>query len=88
MRSALFKMAESDAGKPDYSGYKFDEDRIAKLFNELDANQDGKIDINELSDGLKRLGVKHIPGSAEVCWRYSLLRPKLTNHTPDAATHP
>ena len=60
-------MAADEVGKPDCTGYKFDEDRIAKLFNELDANQDGKIDINELSDGLKRLGVKHIPGSAEVC---------------------
>jgi len=58
-------MAADEVGKPDCTGYKFDEDRIAKLFNELDANQDGKIDINELSDGLKRLGVKHIPGSAE-----------------------
>ena len=60
-------MAACEVEKPDYSGYNFDEDRIAKLFNELDANQDGKIDINELTDGLKRLGVKHIPGSAEVC---------------------
>ena len=60
-------MAAGEVEKPNYSGYKFDEDRIAKLFNDLDTNQDGKIDITELSEGLKRLGVKHIPGSAEVC---------------------
>ena len=60
-------MAAGEVGKSEYAGYKFDEDRIAKLFKELDANKDGKIDINELSEGLKRLGVKHIPGSAEVC---------------------
>eukprot|EP00112_Aurelia_sp_Birch-Aquarium-sp1_P016038 Seg36.2 transcript_id=Seg36.2/GoldUCD/mRNA.D3Y31 product="Calcium-binding mitochondrial carrier protein SCaMC-2" protein_id=Seg36.2/GoldUCD/D3Y31 len=55
-----------EVGKPDhYAGYKFDKDRVAKLFNDLDANKDGKIDVKELSDGLKKLGVKHIPGSAE-----------------------
>ena len=58
----------AEAGKSDhYADYKFDEARIAKLFSELDANKDGKIDVTELSEGLKRLGVKHIPGSAEVC---------------------
>ena len=57
-----------EVGKLDhYAGYKFDEDRIARLFNDLDANKDGKIDVKELSEGLKKLGVKHIPGSAEVC---------------------
>ena len=67
-------MALGDVGKSEYVGYKFDEDRISSLFKELDANKDGKIDINELSEGLKRLGVKHIPGSAEVCFK---LRPIL-----------
>ncbi|XP_065067582.1 mitochondrial adenyl nucleotide antiporter SLC25A24-like [Rhopilema esculentum] len=56
----------AEAGKSDhYADYKFDRARIAKLFSELDANKDGKIDVTELSEGLKRLGVKHIPGSAE-----------------------
>lgn len=60
------KMAGGESGHAEYAGYKFDEDRISSLFKELDANQDGKIDINELSEGLKRLGVKHPPGAAEV----------------------
>ncbi len=61
-------MADEQEGvKPDrYDGYKFDEARIAKLFKDLDVNNDGRIDVKELSSGLKRLGVKHMPGQAEV----------------------
>ena len=43
-----------------------DEERIRKLFKELDVNNDGHIDASELNAGLKRLGVPNIPGQAEV----------------------
>eukprot|EP00794_Sanderia_malayensis_P016130 gene16130-17756_t len=59
-------MAHVEGAKTDhYDGYKFDEVRISKLFKDLDVNKDGKIDVSELSEGLKRMGVKHIPGQAE-----------------------
>ena len=34
--------------------------KLERLFVELDANQDGRIDPTELTDGLRRLGYKHI----------------------------
>ncbi len=34
--------------------------RLEKLFHELDENKDGRIDIQELTAGLKRLGYYHI----------------------------
>ena len=37
-----------------------DENRLKKLFHELDANKDGRIDIHELTEGLRKLGCFHI----------------------------
>ena len=34
--------------------------RLEKLFHELDENKDGRIDIRELTVGLKRMGYYHI----------------------------
>ena len=34
--------------------------RLERLFHEIDTNRDGKIDIHELFEGLKRLGYAHI----------------------------
>ncbi|XP_046845149.1 calcium-binding mitochondrial carrier protein SCaMC-2-like [Xenia sp. Carnegie-2017] len=40
-------------------------DRIEKLFKDLDQNNDGKIDAEELAAGLTRLQVKHSKGQLE-----------------------
>ena len=42
-----------------YKGYEHDYDRIERLFKDLDRNNDGKIDAEELAAGLKRLRVRH-----------------------------
>ncbi len=34
--------------------------RLEKLFHELDLNKDGRIDVHELTVGLKRLGYYHV----------------------------
>ena len=65
----ILKMAASSQGGENdeaYAGYKFDSKRIADLFQELDVNKDGRIDIQELTTGLKKLGVRHVPGQVEV----------------------
>ncbi|XP_068208611.1 mitochondrial adenyl nucleotide antiporter SLC25A24-like [Palaemon carinicauda] len=41
------------------------EDRLGNLFRQLDENGDGRIDIHDLSEGLKKLKVPQIPGTAE-----------------------
>lgn len=41
-----------------------DEQRLEKIFNHLDKNGNGKIDIHDLSSALKECGVHH--GYAEV----------------------
>ena len=46
--------------------YRSDEKKIRSLFKELDVNNDGIVDVQELNDGLKRLGIPNIPGQAEV----------------------
>lgn len=42
------------------------EERLEKLFRKLDVNEDGRIDINDLTAGLRKLGLPHSPGSVEV----------------------
>ena len=49
-----------------FEGYEFDKEGFEKLFHELDVNKDGRIGVDELSDGLKRLGIHQIPGQAQV----------------------
>ena len=43
-----------------------DEKRLGSLFKELDVNGDGRIDVQDLSESLKRMGVHQLPGHAEV----------------------
>ena len=50
----------------DDHGYKLDKERMEALFKELDKNKDGKIDVDELAEGLKKLGGRYTPGQAEV----------------------
>lgn len=45
-----------------------DEERLGDLFKKLDSNGDGKIDVADLSKGLKLLKLPHIPGQMEVCY--------------------
>lgn len=42
-----------------------DKERIRKLFQQLDVNQDGRIDVDEMNRGLNKLGINS-PGEAEV----------------------
>ena len=45
---------------------KEDEERFARLFEKLDKDKDGKIDVNELREGLERLGLPNSTGTAQV----------------------
>ena len=45
---------------------KEDEERFAELFEQLDRNQDGKLDIHELREGIERLGLPSTSGTAQV----------------------
>lgn len=38
-----------------------------KLFEQLDVDQDGKVDVTELKQAYKNLGMLQVPGQAEVC---------------------
>ena len=46
---------------------KHEEARIQELFDRLDLDKDGKIDIKDLSNAFHQLGVPQIPGQAQVC---------------------
>ena len=42
-----------------------DRERLKALFEQLDINKDGTIDVNEIQKGLSKLGINK-PGEAEV----------------------
>ena len=46
--------------------YNIDKKEVSELFRTLDVNGDGCIDVHELSKGLKKLGVLHVPDQAQV----------------------
>jgi len=43
-----------------------DPEKVKELFQQLDANGDGRVDVKELTEGLSRMGVPTIPGQAQV----------------------
>ena len=43
-----------------------DPEKVKELFEQLDANRDGRVDVKELTEGLSMLGVPTIPGQAQV----------------------
>lgn len=45
---------------------KEDEERFARLFEQLDRNRDGKLDLQELREGIERLGLPSESGTAQV----------------------
>lgn len=57
-----------DKGKHDGDSYQMDREEVEDLFKKLDKNNDGRIDVNELAEGLKHLhGSRYKAGQAQVC---------------------
>lgn len=48
-----------------------DEERLGKLFNSLDLDGNGKIDIHDLSVALKEFGVSHRDAQVKITISYS-----------------
>ena len=51
-----------------------EEENLAKLFDQLDINKDGRINVDDLQKGLHRLRVPQVPGQAQVGKRPSQLK--------------
>lgn len=56
-----------DSLKKHDEGYQMDHEEVETLFKKLDKNNDGRIDVNELAEGLKHLhGSRYKAGQAQV----------------------
>lgn len=54
-------------------GYQMDHEEVETLFKKLDKNNDGRIDVSELAEGLKHLhGSRYKAGQAQVCTKTQL----------------
>ena len=52
--------------------YQMDHEEVEDLFKKLDKNNDGRIDLNELAEGLKNIhGSRYKAGQAQVCTNYN-----------------
>lgn len=49
-----------------------EEEKLKELFNKLDINKDGRIDINDLTQALSTLQVPQTPGHAKVTFLLSI----------------
>lgn len=57
-----------DLEKNHDESYQMDQQEVEELFKNLDKNNDGRIDMNELAEGLKSLhGSRYKAGQAQVC---------------------
>lgn len=60
--------------KFDDESYQMDKEEIEDLFKKLDKNNDGRIDVYELAEGLKHIhGSRYKAGQAQVGMRRSCL---------------
>lgn len=58
---------EDDLENKHSEGYQMDQEEVETLFKKLDKNNDGRIDVNELAEGLKHIhGARYKAGQAQV----------------------